>query len=800
MRSSAGTYAQLFWSDAPSFTEQHSARLPLKSAGSFQRLYFPLPADGASWLRFDPMDAPGEAVITEIRLLDSGGKLLASIGLENLRPAIQIASITRDGDAARIQTMPGGTDPALYLPIGCIDRGSGWRRLTMVTTAGAALVSAAILGLLVACVVVIGRAAFASHPGEEATALSRRRRRLSALWLAALFLVVFTAKLQFLHQHPVKVPFWDQWDAEAGAVLIPFSECGLSWRAMFRPHNEHRIFFTRLLALDLVLANGQWDPRLQQVVNAAMHSGIAVLVATMFWLAGNRRRLDLIVFVCALTFALPFAWENTLFGFQSPFYFLVLFSVLGLWLTTRHAPVSPGWCLGWVCAASALFTAASGVLVPVAILSIVALTLANEPRAWRASVANVAAAAATLGFGAAFAPPSMVQPQHAPLKAHSLMEFAIALGRGLAWPWIDHPALVPLMWLPLGILLLRAGLRRGKTIPFERLAVGLGVWVALHAAALAYGRGAGGAAPATRYMDFLSLGVVANAMALLAMPDWGWTRPIARQLTWVPLAAWLAFSGGGILRLADRTIVELDPWNGYFAAHVANIHRLIVSGDMAGFVSKPPLIELPYPGAQRLADFLQEPYIRRILPASVRAPLRVEAQAVTGNAFVPEGFYAIIPRDPLQRSWGSLSVAGNPAKGRFESQPLTCGAGFLKFELAGYVGQANQRLALKDLSSARERGISASHLPRERWMDAFVRCPDGPFAIVAVDEDPATWFAFREPVEMGPGSLLAETLIENSSALLAAALLLAFVVARSTGTSLDFPVLSMQSPIAPPRG
>ena len=722
------------------------------------------------------MDAPGEAVVTEMRLLGAGGKLLASFSLEDLRPALQIASITRDGATARIQTTPGGDDPALHIPMGCIDGGLGWRRVTMVTTAGAVLVSAAIIALLIASVVVIGRTALEAEPGDEPAADSARRRRLSALWLAVLFLVVFTAKLQFMNQHPVKVPFWDQWDAEAGAVLIPFSECGLSWRAMFRPHNEHRVFFTRLLALDLVLANGQWDPRLQQVVNAAMHSGIAVLVATMFWLAGRRQRLDFIVFVCAITFALPFAWENTLFGFQSPFYILVLFSVLALWLVTTCRPWSPGWFFGWVCAASGLFTAASGVLIPVAILSIVALKVANEPRRWRESIATVAVGASILAFGAAIASPPL--PHHAPLKAHSLTEFAIALGRALGWPWIDHPELVVIMWLPLGILLLMAGLRRGKTTALEQFAIGLGVWVALHAAALAYGRGAGGAAPATRYMDFLSLGVVANVMALLATLDRTGAR--TRQLKWVPLVAWLALAGGGVLRLVERNAADLDPWNQYFAAHVANIHRLIVSGDVAAFVSKPPLIEVPYPGSQRLADFLAEPYIRRILPASVRGSLRVEAQTVTGNAFVPEGFYAIIPRDPLQRSWGSLSGVGNPAKGRFESEPLTCRGGFLKFELAGYVGQTNQRLALKDLSSARELAVRASYLPRERWVDAFVRCPDGPFEIVAVDDDPATWFAFREPVEMGPGSLLAESLITSSSGLLGAALLLAFVVARLT--------------------
>ena len=778
MRTSAGTFAQVFWADAPAFTEERSVRLPLKSPGSFQRLYFPVPADGVSWLRFDPMDAPGEALIRHIRLIDAGGKPRASISVEQLRPAIQIAAITRDGGEVRIQTTPGGTDPAVYFSIGCIDSGSGWRPFTTVTTAGATLVSLAIVTLLIASVVVIGRAAFEVAPGNDVASEFTARRGPAALWLAVLFLVVFAAKLHFLHQYPVKVPFWDQWDAEAGAVLIPFNECGLSWRAMFTPHNEHRVFFTRLYALDVVLANGQWDPRVQQVCNAALHSFTAVLLAMIFWLASNRRHLDLIVLVCALTFALPFAWQNTILAFQSPFYFLVLFSILALWLTTNSRPGSVGWLLGWVWAASALFTAASGVLVPVAILSIAALKFANDPRGWRESLANVAAAAPILALGAATASPPL--PAHAPLKAHSVTEFGVALGRNLGWPWIDRPEALGLMWLPLGIVMLKMVLRRGKTTALERFAIGLGVWVVLHAGALAYGRGAGGARPETRYMDFLSMGVVANSMALVAMLDWGRADAMRRRLVWVPLVAWFVLTGGGAVRLADRAFDELDAWKPFFSAHVTNVHRLVVTGDVAGFVAKPPLAEVPYPDPNRLAQLLQDPYIRRVLPFSVRAPLRIEARAITGDAFVPEGFYGILPRDPLQRSWGSLSPVGNPARGRFESQPLACGGGFLKFELAGYVGQLNQRLALTNLSSAGEVAVRASHIPRERWVDALVRCPGDRFQIVATDDDPATWFAFREPLEMAMGSALVESLIASSSVLLFGALLLAFFTARLT--------------------
>jgi hypothetical protein len=574
------------------------------------------------------------------------------------------------------------------------------------------------------------------------------------------------------------VPFWDQWDAEAGVVLVPFNHGSLSWRAMFTPHNEHRVFFTRLYALDVVLANGQWDPRLQQVCNAILDSLIAVLVATVFWLASNRRYLDLIVLVCAITFALPFAWENWIFAFQSPFYFLVLFSILALWLTTTYRAGSIGWFLGWLWAVSGLFTAASGVLIPVAILSIVALKFANDPRDWRDSAWNVAAAAPILILGAAIASPPL--PHHAPLKAHSVAEFGLALSRGLGWPWVDRPELLLLMWLPLTMLVLTALLRRGKTTVLERFAVGLAVWVVLHAGATAYGRGAGGAAPATRYMDFLSLGVVANAMALVAAIDRGGARTMKRSLGWVSLAAWLVLAGGGILRLVDRTFTEVDAWKPFFSAHVANVHRLVVSGNVPEFVSKPPLAELPYPDPNRLAQLLQDPYIRRVLPSSVRAPLRVEPRPVAGDPFVPDGFYPILPRDPLQHSWGSYSAVGNPARGRFESQPLACPGGFLKFQLAGYVGQSNQRLGVKDLSSARELAVRVTQIPREQWLDAFVRCPGDRFQIVADDEDPATWFAFREPVEVGPGSRIAESLIARSSGLLFAAALLAFFAARLT--------------------
>ena len=132
------------------------------------------------------------------------------------------------------------------------------------------------------------------------------------------------------------VPFWDQWDGEAWSLYLPFFNGGLTWHQMFTLHNEHRIFFTRVLATALVVVNGQWDPLLQIVVNIGLASITAVLFASMAWLAAGRRGLPAIAAIVALVFAPPFALENTLAGFQSAFYFLILWSLLAVWLMSVH--------------------------------------------------------------------------------------------------------------------------------------------------------------------------------------------------------------------------------------------------------------------------------------------------------------------------------------------------------------------------------------------------------------------------------------------------------------------------------
>ena len=286
MRASAGTAAQLYWSTDLTFVDQRMVLLPIRAGEDFQWLRFPLPSTGGRWLRFDPTNGPGEVSIRATRVVDANNTIVEVLKPERLHPYQQIASMTNDGAVTRLVTIPGATDASFLMSLSSLDTSIG-NRIALVTPASLAIVTSAVLLLLIACVVVILRDALGGVPGDSASTGWRRR-----LWIAALFLIVFSASLLFIRQNPVTVPDWDQWDIEASWLYVPYHEGALTWRSMFSLANEHRVFFTRLLALDLLLVNGQWDPRLQQVVNAGMHAMTAVLLVAVLYVGNRRRHLD----------------------------------------------------------------------------------------------------------------------------------------------------------------------------------------------------------------------------------------------------------------------------------------------------------------------------------------------------------------------------------------------------------------------------------------------------------------------------------------------------------------------------
>lgn len=64
--------------------------------------------------------------------------------------------------------------------------------------------------------------------------------------------------------HWVAVPFWDEWDTP-GAQLASYYRGTLSLAELFSQHNEHRLFFPRLIWLPLAILGG-WDVRFEMLL------------------------------------------------------------------------------------------------------------------------------------------------------------------------------------------------------------------------------------------------------------------------------------------------------------------------------------------------------------------------------------------------------------------------------------------------------------------------------------------------------------------------------------------------------
>ena len=163
----------------------------------------------------------------------------------------------------------------------------------------------------------------------------------------ALFCTLFFAKVWVVENYGSDVPNWDQWDAEGVNLLLPWSQGKLHFLDLFAPHNEHRVALTKLVALGLVLVNGQWDARIQIFLNSALHSALAVTL--WFWIRPLLlQRWQRILWALALlaTFALPHAWQNTLGGFHSQQYFLLGLSFIGIDRCLRCRALTAGWWLG----------------------------------------------------------------------------------------------------------------------------------------------------------------------------------------------------------------------------------------------------------------------------------------------------------------------------------------------------------------------------------------------------------------------------------------------------------------------
>jgi len=200
-------------------------------------------------------------------------------------------------------------------------------------------------------------------------------RHVRALGIAGTALAVLGTKIWLIALYGSPTPFWDQWVGEAAHTFVPYFNGTLTFADLLAPHNEHRIGLSRAATLGLTVATGRWDPILQMLLNAAVHTtAIALLMIVLSRPLGAAGTLLLAAFALPL-FAIPFGWENLLWAFQLPFYLLLLLVLLSLYMLTSSRAWTFRWWIGTLLAVLTYFCIASGALTLLAFVVLAGLQM-----------------------------------------------------------------------------------------------------------------------------------------------------------------------------------------------------------------------------------------------------------------------------------------------------------------------------------------------------------------------------------------------------------------------------------------
>ena len=554
------------------------------------------------------------------------------------------------------------------------------------------------------------------------------------------------AKFLMISLYSNPLPYKDQWEGEAVDVYVRYFEHILTAGDFFSAHNEHRILYTRIYDLGLFLLNGQWDSQLQMAGNALIHclalAGfgwmMAALLGVRFW--------PVIWLPLALALTLPYGWENALWGFQSQFYFLIIFSFLTIWLLGLSEPLSKRWRWGVLAAFGALFTIASGFIASLAVACLEILKVLKQPRDWRRHLPTFAVCAVAIIAGL------LLQGQverHEALKPHTPVALIRSFGLNLAWPSVHFPWLGILALLPLGLLAWLYLRSRETSLRGEEMILGVGIWVIWQAAAVAYARGASGQFMSWRYMDSACFIMVANCLAIALILTRYRARLPVPILWYGVFAAWTLSCITGLVSLNHMAHDDYLPlWNKYETNRLATA-RAFIATDKEDVFKTDDIFNIPYHYPPQLVFLMRLPYIRTNLPACVRPALPV-VPADTNSAFVANGWQLNIPDPPTEKSWGSFSAQGAKARGIFESLPVRKSAlPYLEIPVAGDLGKPSLSLTLVDTATGKNIPVVPPQIPGGNWLNVQVYAPAGEFKIIARDDSDTGWFAFKEPRELG---------------------------------------------------
>jgi hypothetical protein len=598
-----------------------------------------------------------------------------------------------------------------------------------------------------------------------------------AAWLAAFFLVALGAKLWTIQIWATNIPYWDQWD-EARLLFKPWLEGSLTWRDFFIPHNEHRIFFTRLLDLLEVKLNGQWDPAFQMVVNAIIHTAYGCGLAAVIWRCAGRKHAGLICVLLLPFFALPFAAENTTHGFQSQMYFLNIFSVAAILGLGFGRPGGGLWFCGLAAAALAIFTMASGFLAAAAVIGLMGLRSLKQRSLTRGQILTGLCGLVVIALGLAL---KVSVAEHKQFQAKTILDFGQSLLGNLAWPFSGQPAMALLICLPPALIAARyfqADVKNPRALEFV---LTFGLWGFLQAAALAFGRAS--LADSSRYLDTLSTLPIAGVAGIFMLAENMEFRRLPQRTARVLAVLWSGILIAGLCQSSRQMADNYLQWSRAWGVLEAENVRAFVATDDAGWLKSKMSLAVPYWNAAWLTDLLRQPKILSIMPADARPPLKLEPEAALSTAFVLGGGPPDCPNQPFTEAWGD-GATNRTGASHFVSRPISARLPKLAVQL--YRGTTASGVTMRFVEAS-GRATELRPPPAARWQTLVMDAPQSPFVLEIKNENAGAPVAVGEIKELGRFSVLAQSLIGRAVLILCAGLGLCVLLA---GAALSRPGIS----------
>lgn len=419
--------------------------------------------------------------------------------------------------------------------------------------------------------------------------------------------LILGVKFMVIASCGMTTPYWDQWDVEIDRLYRPWTDGTFQWLSLIAPHNEHRVFTGRLLALLLFVFRGNvLDIFLQIVVNAVLHASILLLyLHGLLDMLGDKSNRLLLTLFAGLIFAMPLGVENLLMN-NSALYFLILFSIIFLrTVSANNDQQGLGWSIAvLVSGLLACLSFASGALTLAAGIALLGIQWITGVRRTRTALVMMLALLIMMLFSVHFTP---TLPGHSHHKSQSVIDFVISIVRmtgGL------------MFYVPSVVFMLRQIRRKPQSGDSSWFLFAVFLWMFGQMVIIAYGRGHSNVLT-SRYLDLYTIGFVANLAALFI-------NMLDHSISWSskPLKVWLLllFTGFGIF--LPQIVHNLDKTKSDGIEYEQQIKHYLATHD-SRLLDEPGAV-IPYPDPARLKMLLDERLVQSMLPENLTS---VDAEA-----------------------------------------------------------------------------------------------------------------------------------------------------------------------------